>query len=275
MRKYHDHIGYTLPTTKTTRGAGFGIGDRFKQKSNGKFSIYLTIIYAIGKSKSPSPDRYNVPSLFNPNNTTSTFAVMCKGTKTYSFGTGRESFGKTVINPKAIAPDKSNPGPGEYDPQHPLGEDAVGFKLKYKLDYGNPDKIARKRNIPAPGTYENILEIGPNGRYTSSQFSNSKSARWAKEERLRLPPSTHYAVPGPGVYNHTGNTGNTIQSVSSYPTVATRIFGKETRPGWAKTRWLSPGPGTYVPPSDFGYVTMTSPREKDDLLKAYAYGGSE
>lgn len=80
-----------------------------------------------------------------------------KGPKTYSFGTGRESFAKTVINPENLVADDANPGPGEYNPLHPLGKDAVAFKLKYKLDYGNPDIMARKRNIPGPGTHENIL----------------------------------------------------------------------------------------------------------------------
>lgn len=91
-----------------------------------------------------------------------------KGPKTYAFGTGREAFSKTVINPENLTADLSNPGPGEYNPLHPLGKDAVAFKLKYKLDYGNPDIMARKRNVPAPGTYENVLEMDAKGRYTSS-----------------------------------------------------------------------------------------------------------
>jgi hypothetical protein len=44
----------------------------------------------------------------------------------------------------------------------------LAFKLKFKIDYDDNDKIARKRNIPAPGTYENVLEMDPKGRYTSS-----------------------------------------------------------------------------------------------------------
>jgi hypothetical protein len=46
---------------------------------------------------SPPPDSYDIPSLFKPNNTTSTFAVHCKGKHTYCFGTGRESYAKNVI----------------------------------------------------------------------------------------------------------------------------------------------------------------------------------
>ena len=84
-----------------------------------------------------------------------------KGQKTFSFGTGRDAFTKTVINPENVGADLSNPGPGEYNPLHPLGQDAVAFKLKYKLDYGDPDIMARKRNIPGPGTHENVLQMDP------------------------------------------------------------------------------------------------------------------
>jgi hypothetical protein len=50
------------------------------------------------KDTNPSPDRYNIPTLFKPNSTTSTFANHMKGELTYSFGTGREGFTKTVYN---------------------------------------------------------------------------------------------------------------------------------------------------------------------------------
>lgn len=61
-----------------TRGAGFGIGERFG--GNGRAA----------KKLSPSPDSYSIPTIFSPNNTTTTFAVHCKGPKTYAFGTGRD-----------------------------------------------------------------------------------------------------------------------------------------------------------------------------------------
>jgi hypothetical protein len=80
---------------KTTKGAGFGLsrGERFggNNKANPKLS--------------PSPDAYSIPTVFSPNNTTTTFAVHCKGPKTYSFGTGREQFGKTVVNRDNLSSD--------------------------------------------------------------------------------------------------------------------------------------------------------------------------
>ena len=52
------------------------------------------------------------------------------------------------------------------------------------------------------------------GRYNSSQYNNSKSARWGKDGRMKLPPSTHYHVPGPGVYEALGNTAEGAQTLS-------------------------------------------------------------
>jgi hypothetical protein len=81
--KTNDIVGYTLPSTRGSRAAGFGIGERFSDQK-----------IALKKNNNPSPDRYNVPSVFNPNQTTSTFAVHVKGDTTYCFGTGREAFAK-------------------------------------------------------------------------------------------------------------------------------------------------------------------------------------
>jgi len=102
----------------------------------------------------PSPDKYHPPTLFKPDNTTSTFAVFCTGDKTYSFGAGRDAFKKVILDKKRVVSDFIAPGPGTYDPLHPIGEDALKFKLKAKLYYGEADQIARKRDVPPPGHYE-------------------------------------------------------------------------------------------------------------------------
>ena len=101
-RRTHDLVGYTLPSTRKPRAAGFGIGERFGSNKKGnrkcflalKFWFVLTYIAKL----SPPPDAYTIPTVFSPNNTTSTFAVHCRGPKTFAFGTGRESYGKVVLN---------------------------------------------------------------------------------------------------------------------------------------------------------------------------------
>ena len=95
-----------------TRGAGFGIGDRFKETARSKYKSYLFQIslYIFGIDKSPSPDSYKANSLFCPNLTTSTFSNHMKK-NTYCFGTGRDAFGSTVVNTGNLGADKANPGP--------------------------------------------------------------------------------------------------------------------------------------------------------------------
>jgi len=80
VKKTIDKISYDIPTTKTKRSAGFGIGDRFKSIKNDAIN---------NRQKSPSPDSYLIPTLFNADNTTSTFSNHMRQ-KTYCFGTGRE-----------------------------------------------------------------------------------------------------------------------------------------------------------------------------------------
>ena len=100
VKHRHEQIGYTLPSTKKTRAAGFGVGERFgtNKKGNRKSILFLIVIYHLIARISPPPDAYHIPTVFSPNNTTSTFAVHCKGQKTFAFGTGREAFLKTVLN---------------------------------------------------------------------------------------------------------------------------------------------------------------------------------
>ena len=70
-----------------------------------------------------------------------------------------------------------------------------------------------------------------------------------------MPPvSTHLKVPGPGQYETLGNTGSPSHN-SNFHNIKTRNFGSEARQSAWVARFNTPGPGTYRPPSDFGYVT--------------------
>jgi hypothetical protein len=143
--KYNENIGYTLPSTKGSRAAGFGIGERFSDQK-----------LKLKHNKNPSPDKYRIPTVFNPNNTTSTFAVHVKGDTTFCFGTGRDAFSKTVMKGN-LKPDPAVPGPGTYDPLAPIGKNARAFSLKGRLAYGDQAIMDIKRNVPPPGLYGDQL----------------------------------------------------------------------------------------------------------------------
>ena len=64
--------------------------------------------------------------------------------------------------------------------------------------------------------------------------------------------------PGPGYYEEVGAISKGFQSCSNYPSTLIKNFRTtEKRPEW-HGRFKTPGPGTYRPPSDFGYLDMQS-----------------
>lgn len=94
-----------------------------------------------------------------------------KGELTYSFGTGRDGFSKTIYNERIgsnkrmYQPDPSVPGPGAYDPLHPIGVGAKSIKLKGKIGYGSVSyagRAAERKGIPPVGQYEDVLSIANN-----------------------------------------------------------------------------------------------------------------
>ena len=118
-------VGYDLPTTKTKKTCSFGIGERFASTSPGR--------------KRTSVDTfYEVPSVFNVDNTTSTFANHMNGT-TFCFGAGRDDLKKQVLHPKNLGPDKLNPGPGTYQALLPIGSNCRSMKFKSRLTFGDPE----------------------------------------------------------------------------------------------------------------------------------------
>lgn len=94
-----------------------------------------------------------------------------KGDTTYSFGTGRDGFSKTIYNERIgsnkriYQPDPATPGPGTYEPLHPIGVGSKAFKLKGKIGFGSVSyagRDAERKGIPGAGTYDDVLAISMN-----------------------------------------------------------------------------------------------------------------
>jgi len=117
---------------------------------------------------------YNLPTAFKPDNTTSTFSNFMVG-KTFCFGSGRGDMKGRVLNPKNLGADKASPGPAMYMPIHPIGTYAKKISFKSKLSYGDPEHMAKMRNIPGPGTHEDKSQFNENGNYFPSEMQNSKA----------------------------------------------------------------------------------------------------
>ena len=134
--------------------------------------------------------------------------------------------------------------------------------MKYKLDFYDTARLAKKNNYPAPGTYEDQTALSRTGNYVTSEMVSSKAAKWGKDEKLKPPGNKFYPTPGVGYYEHLGNIGDMISHVSHFHTISgpAKNFGTDKRNylrEWTNRHMPNPGPGTYVPPSDFGYTTLT------------------
>ena len=70
-------------------------------------------------------------------------------------------------------------------------------------------------------------------------------------------------VPGPGEYEAVGDVADQYQAV--YRSIQARRFPKCPKPEWT-SKFETPGAGTYVPPSTFGYLTV-SPRNSRQCHK--------
>jgi hypothetical protein len=103
---------------------------------------------------SPSPDKYNLGSVFDCKESSPKNAFG-QPKKSFVFGAGREHFNKTVYNMGTMYPDAIVPGPGSYtDGTKLIGVNARKPTLKERKYYHDDESMARKLAIPGPGTYE-------------------------------------------------------------------------------------------------------------------------
>jgi len=75
--------------------------------------------------------------------------------------------------------------------------------------------------------------------------------------------------PGPGYYRQLGDISEGVQVCTNFHSTITKNMGTtEPRTQWGgNPRFRTPGPGTYKPPSDFGYLEFKSTmREREKSL---------
>ena len=84
-------------------------------------------------------------------------------------------------------------------------------------------------------------------------FRNSKAAKINTGRRFKT-----YAtiVPGPGAYEEAGMVANGVQVCSRFHSpLVKNLKTSSPRSRWGENpRFRTPGPGSYRPPSDFGYL---------------------
>lgn len=128
----------------------------------------------------------------------------------------------------------------------------------------------KKQNAPGPGTYAPTIGINKVGKYCLSTVPNSKAANWSPSKNRFIDASRHVRDrPGPGAYNPSDvESANGSYIVSNFRNTGNVKFIKpKIIPGGMRSRTpmanrqMTPGPGSYLLPSDFGYLeNKNSPR---------------
>jgi hypothetical protein len=165
---------------------------------------------------------------------------------------------------------RDQPGPGEYKYKNmSVGVDARKFSfLQRTKNVLEPENLMAKSNVPGPGTYALVAETNSVGKYPLSTTPNSRAANWSPSKcRFPDPGKRTRGLPGPGSY-----TPSDIESTTnSYILSKHRNGGNvkfikprmdplrsktpmNERTFMNRTGTITPGPGTYVLPSDFGYL---------------------
>ena len=216
--------------------------------------------------ETPSPDTYR--QLTNIDLEFQRSSAYYKGKKkSFCFGAGREDFKKSCFNETHIKslqkyPDEIVPGPGNYaDETRNIGVNARKWSLQGKNIYLDDTSRALKLNLPGPGTYNDKQAMPATGSYPSSEYQNSKSSRMNTGRRFKNTVSNRN--PGPGQYEESGKVSLGIHTCSSFKSPMIKNIGTtEQRPAWSvHNRFATPGPGTYRPPSDFGYLELNKGKE--------------
>ena len=102
---------------------------------------------------------------------------------------------------------------------------------------------------------------------------NIRNSKAAKINTGRRWKDIYQQVPGPGTYTETGNCATGSQVVSTFHSTLTKnLKTTEARTKWGgNPRFKTPGPGSYRPPSDFGYLDFKS-QLRDNLNSSLKTG---
>ena len=229
---------YNIPSTKMNRTAGFGYGTRSDfTKKPGRRGITAEF-YKVLRDYDDYPNHIRGFS--------------------FKFGPGRNEI---KINGQVY---KNNvPGPGNY-PQakrFKLGNGGPSITLKGKLHYDY--NIKRNKGMPGPGTYNPVTEINKDGKYADSKIRNMRVYSFASGDRFKFYDNK---VPGP-CYNLPSSFG--YQYNSKYHNDRNTVL--TGRIHYYKSKDDFPGPGSYIPFSEFGVMISkyaAASRKKKAMMKS-------
>lgn len=188
--------------------------------------------------------------------------------KGFSFGLSRESCPHLSIVPfiKSVG---QKPGPGAYTPVLPKTGRVTTFHIRAKSIIDNNPNLG-------PGKYEVQSSFQPSKSILNSKFRSAKTTKFAPPNVSVLRMSAKLSEARKSAHDKVGlelaqdktyqinRTGTFFNS--KYKNSLCRYFGKENRDANLKFN-ENPGPGTYMPPSEFGLYESSKIHGSEKLFK--------
>lgn len=211
------HNFYDIPDSFSKRTTTFGKGHKYDFTSD--------------KEKTPDPGSYK------------TEIDILNKAKAFSFGISREDC-KRFIETHPTS-DPSIPGPGSYSFSPKFGREGRIITISGKKS--EPKHID---NSPGPGAYNQSIEK-QKGEYFLSTCRSAQSFKISSTSPRFLKEILE-KTPAPGSYETDKGFLKNSQILSTVKSSGGRLFPRsERKPLLFKS--LSPGPGSYRLPSEFGY----------------------
>lgn len=151
---------------------------------------------------------------------------------------------------------KGIPGPGSYKISGMTGSEGKKFSMRPKTR--DPVMKHTYRDAPGPGAYDFKASVNQTGRNFNSKMRSSSVCTIQKTKGGRFGSTNNPSkmVPGPGQYQpklDMTKTGDYF--VSKFRSAGTRTFYHSDRRtiGLPECAKVTPGPGSYRAPSEFGF----------------------
>jgi Sperm-tail PG-rich repeat len=141
-----------------------------------------------------------------------------------------------------------NPAPGSYEAEN------VRSKIAYSLSGKVLHEDKKALGVPGPGHYPVPFTINKEGRYFSRKHKNSCVRDFGK--MMGRSTTALSRVPGPSAYDVSGHQDISPDGrycLSKSTNCLTRKFGSSPQRADVILNKLTPGPGNYRLPSDFGH----------------------
>ena len=242
---------YNLPNTLSKRGTSFGYGSKVVFSDSNQY---------------PGPGTYKIYPQINPKGSYALSEL--PNTQQSKFSREIRFKNQTIVN--------DTPAPNAYNPESMIKGNGIIYNSRYHTNLGKSigqrlEKLGEKIVTPGPGSYK-YMNINKDGKYPSSNFSNSQQNKFGKE--LRFKQVQENGNPSPNAYDPEKiiRTNGLIYN-SRYSSTLGKSMGLKLKNASIS---ITPGPGAYEFFSEFeGFYKYGKNKNKNDSNNRGNYGNGK